>query len=216
MISIDNVSKAYRTVKAVKGVSFTVPGSASTALLGPNGAGKTTIVKMLLDFTSPDTGKVSINNTPCYDSSSRSGIGYMPESINMPGHLTGYGFVVRNALLYGNSKEEAHNRADEALELVEMKADKKKRCSDYSKGMRQRVGLAAALVNRPKVLILDEPVAGLDPVGVRMFRNILLKKKQEKTTILLNSHILSEAEKICDNAVILNKRDIPVNRFNFL
>lgn len=186
-------------------VSFEVSAGDFFALLGPNGAGKTTIIRILLDFTRADSGEALIKGISSRSPAARKGIGYLPENINLPAYLSGREYLRRHALLCGQSGKEAEIAIDRALETVGMKSRQRSRCGTYSKGMIQRVGLAASLIASPKLLILDEPTNGLDPIGIREFRMILENLKGQGITLFLNSHILSEVERICDTAAIMNK-----------
>lgn len=205
MIELRSVTKNYGTVQALDAVSITIEKGEFFALLGPNGAGKTTIIRTLLDFTRPTSGTAFIDGISSTNAAARSKVGYLPETVIMPPYLTGYSFLERQAALGGMPASELRPATNKLVELVGMKEQAKRRVGTYSKGMIQRIGLAAALIGSPKVLILDEPTNGLDPVGIRDFRLILEHVKQDGVTILLNSHILSEVEKLCTCAAILDK-----------
>ena len=205
MIELRSVIKNYGTVRALDAVSLTIEDGEFFALLGPNGAGKTTIIRILLDFTRPTSGTAHIGGIRSTSAAARAKVGYLPETVIMPSYMTGYAFLERQAALGGMAGSELRHAVERQIELVGMNEKAKRRFGTYSKGMIQRIGLAAALIGSPKVLILDEPTNGLDPVGIRDFRLILEQVKKNGTTILLNSHILSEVEKLCTCAAILNK-----------
>ncbi len=210
IISLKSIVKKFGKVVALNNVSLDIASGESFALLGPNGAGKTSIIRILLGFTKQDAGTASINGISCSDIESRRGIGYLPENLRIPPFLSGREFLKRNAELFQMTRMEADKAIDNVLEITGMKERASERTANYSKGMFQRIGLAASLLNAPKLLILDEPTNGLDPIGMREFRLILERLKVDKVTILLNSHILSEVERICSSAAIMNKGSIVV------
>jgi ABC-2 type transport system ATP-binding protein len=210
MIELRNVTKKYETITALQNVSLKIKEGEFFALLGPNGAGKTTILRVLLDFTHPTSGEAFINGISSRNPEARKNIGYLPENLAMPKWISGYDYIMRHALLYGMDRQHAHQATDRVIETVGMKGRERHTVSTYSKGMCQRIGLAAALVASPKIIILDEPGNGLDPIGTREFRLILEDLKNRGVTLLLNSHILSEVEKICTSAAIVNKGQIVV------
>ena len=208
MISLNSVTKIFGTFTAVDNISYTIEAGDHFALLGPNGAGKTTIVRMLLDFIKPTAGKITISGVPVSDPKSRQQIGYLAEQHVIPPYLSGLGYLMRHAALIGLSGKNAAVEVDRVLEMVAMKGDEKKKSVTYSKGMKQRIGLAAAILGHPKLLILDEPIAGLDPIGIRQVRKILENLFDKGITVILNSHLLSEVEKTCKTAAIMYKGKI--------
>jgi ABC-2 type transport system ATP-binding protein len=205
MITIDAVTKRYGALTAVDSVTFEVRRGEYFALLGPNGAGKTTIVKMLLDFTYPSNGRILIDGISSAETAARVGIGYLAENQKIPPHLSGYGYLSRCADYIGLPKTETRKQIGEIIDLVGMAGKERDPSRTYSKGMVQRIGLGVCLLGKPRVLILDEPTAGLDPIGIRDVRVILENLRGEGVTILLNSRLLSEVEKICDTVAIINK-----------
>ncbi|MDD2335785.1 MAG: ABC transporter ATP-binding protein [Geobacteraceae bacterium] len=205
MIELKNVTKRYVSLTAVDDVSFSVKAGEYFALLGPNGAGKTTIVKMLLDFTRPTSGSVSVSGIPCTHAGSRTAIGYLAENHHIPSCLSGWQYLLRCAELLDMSGSDSVDQCRRIVELIGMQGREHTKADTYSKGMIQRFGLGAALVGEPKLLILDEPTSGLDPIGIREIRQLLESLKDKGMTIFLNSHLLSEVEKICDTAAIINR-----------
>jgi ABC-2 type transport system ATP-binding protein len=205
MIELNVVTKRYGFLMAVDNVSFSVKAGEYFALLGPNGAGKTTIVKMLLGFTQPTLGNLSVNGLPSTDAASRTSVGYLSENCHIPPHLSGWQYLQRCAELLNISRSDAMDQCRRIVQLIGMQGRETAKVSTYSKGMIQRFGLGAALMGNPKLLILDEPTAGLDPIGIREIRRLLESLKGQGMTIFLNSHLLSEVEKICDNAAIINR-----------
>ena len=208
MIILDSVTKKFGALSAVDNVSFTIPKGASFALLGPNGAGKTTIVRMLLDFIKPSSGRITINGRPASDPVSRKRVGYIAEQHLIPPYLSGFEYLSRHASFIGLSGKDADKEVDRVLDIVDMKGPERKKSSTYSRGMKQRIGLGAALLGQPSLLILDEPVTGLDPIGIRDVRKILENLRGKGVTVILNSHLLSEVEKTCQTAAILYKGKI--------
>ena len=208
MIILDSVTKKFGAFTAVDNVSYTIKKGEFFALLGPNGAGKTTIVRMLLDFIKPSSGSITINGQPASDPASRNYVGYIAEQHMIPPYLSGFEFLSRHASLIGLSGKDAGKEVDRVLEIVAMKGSERKKSATYSKGMKQRIGLGAALLGQPTLLILDEPITGLDPVGIRDVRKILENLRGKGVTVILNSHLLSEVEKTCETAAIMYKGKI--------
>jgi ABC-2 type transport system ATP-binding protein len=210
MISFTSVTKQYGSsaTLAVNNVSLTINKGEHFALLGPNGAGKTTLVKMLLDFTRPTSGAIAIDGVLCKEPLSRTGVGYLPENIRIPHYLSGRDFLVRQAVLCGMGKDEYGKKIADIVKLVGMEGSFRAKVKTFSKGMLQRIGLASAILTGTKVLVLDEPQSGLDPIGIRDVRHIMEGLRETGVTIILNSHLLSEVEKTCDTAAIINKGSI--------
>ena len=205
MIELKNVTKRYDSLTAVDDVSFSVKKGECFALLGPNGAGKTTIVKMLLDFTRPTSGSLSLNGIPSTQAQCRTSIGYLAENHHIPSSLSGWDYLRRCAELLDMSRSDATDQCRRIVQLIGMQGREATKVGTYSKGMIQRFGLGAALMGNPTLLILDEPTSGLDPIGIRETRQLLESLKGQGITIFLNSHLLSEVEKICDTAAIINR-----------
>lgn len=210
MIELNAVTKLYGSLAAVDHVSFSVGAGESFALLGPNGAGKTTIVRMLLDFIRPTSGSLLLNGVSTGKPASRSLVGYLPEHHRMPPHISGWQYLQRCAEFSGMKGVEAWKQCERIVGSIGMTGREHSKSKTYSKGMIQRFGLGAALIGEPKLLILDEPTAGLDPIGIREIRQLLESLKRQGLTIFLNSHLLSEVEKICDNAAIINRGKLMV------
>ena len=208
MITLDSVTKNFGNFTAVNNVSYTIEKGESFALLGPNGAGKTTIVRMLLDFIKPTSGRITINGLPVSDPDSRQHIGYVAEQHMIPPYLSGLEYLSRHASFIGLSGKASKKEIDRVLDMVAMKGSEKKKTATYSRGMRQRIGLGAALLGEPQLLVLDEPITGLDPIGIRDIRKILERLRENGMTIILNSHLLSEVEKTCKTAAIMYQGNI--------
>lgn len=211
MIVFDSVTKIFGTFTAVDTVSYTIRKGESFALLGPNGAGKTTLVRILLNFIRPSSGNVSINGRPPSDPESRRHLGYVAEQHKIPPHLSGFEYLARHASLTGLTGKNALREIDRVLEMVAMNGAERKKSATYSRGMQQRIALGAALLGQPALLILDEPITGLDPIGIRDFRKILENLRKRGVTLILSSHLLSEVEKTCETAAIMYQGKILVN-----
>ena len=205
MIELKAATKRYDSLVAVDNVSFSIEAGEYFALLGPNGAGKTTIVKMLLDFTQPTSGNLSLNGLASTSAASRAAVGYLPENHHIPPYLTGWQYLQRCAELLNMNRVAVPEQCARIVGLVGMQGREHTKANTYSKGMVQRFGLGAALIGSPKLLILDEPTSGLDPIGIREIRQLLESLKSQGMTIFLNSHLLSEVEKKCDNSSIINR-----------
>jgi ABC-2 type transport system ATP-binding protein len=205
MIELSTATKRYGSLTAVDNVSFSVETGEYFALLGPNGAGKTTIVRMLLDFARPTSGSMSINGLSSTLAACRTAVGYLAESHHIPPHLSGWQYLQRCADLLGLGRSDAVDQCRRIVELIGMQGREHTKANTYSRGMIQRFGLGAAVIGNPKLLILDEPTSGLDPIGIREIRLLLESLKHQGMTIFLNSHLLSEVEKICDTAAIINR-----------
>jgi len=210
MIELNAVTKKFGTVTAVDNMTCHIEKGEYFALLGPNGAGKTTVVRMLLDFIKPTSGSILIDGTPVSNSEARKRVGYLAEHHRIPSHLSGLEYLRRHASLKGLTGKDARMEVDRLLDVVSMKGREKEKSDAYSKGMKQRIGLGAALLGQPKLLILDEPVTGLDPIGIRDVRKILERLRDNGVTVFLNSHLLSEVEKTCQTLAIMNNGKILV------
>ncbi len=192
-----------RPFEALKGVDLDVEGGEIFGFIGPNGAGKTTTIKVLTGLIHATAGEAFINDVPVPHPDSRRGLGFMPEGTYFHEYLTGREFLEFHARLLGVPKAERDEIIPQLLERVGIPQAADLRIRRYSKGMRQRVGLAQALIGKPNVLILDEPMSGLDPIGRRDVRELILSLRDEGRTIFFTSHILADAEVICDQAAII-------------
>ncbi|XXF75065.1 ABC transporter ATP-binding protein [Myxococcaceae bacterium GXIMD 01537] len=187
--------------EALRGVDLIVPEGSAFGLIGPNGAGKTTFIKALLGIVQPTEGRVRVLGGTPDDPRVRARIGYLPERLHLPGAWSATAFLGTVARLKGLRPDTAgHARLLERVGLADAASRK---IGGYSKGMRQRLGLAAALLGSPSLLILDEPTDGIDPMGRMEVRHILHEEVQRGTTLFLNSHLLAETERVCDRVAIL-------------
>src|SRR3954451_23176162 len=194
-----------REIAAISNLTLCVPQGVKFGLLGPNGAGKTTFVKMLLSAVIPTSGAARIFGQDARCAEARRPVGYLPENHRFPTYLSGRGMLDFYAALSGLSLFERKTRVPELLKLVGLEGWGDVRIKKYSKGMLQRLGLAQALIHRPRLLILDEPTDGVDPVGRRQIRDILDGLTGKGVTVFINSHLLSEVESFCEYVAILNK-----------
>ncbi|HIM31084.1 MAG TPA: ABC transporter ATP-binding protein [Planctomycetes bacterium] len=210
-IDVHGISKVYRgglfgrrKFRALNEVSLAVGRGEIFGLLGPNGAGKTTLIKVLLGIIRNNGGSGSLLGESLGSRGSRGRIGYLPENLRMDSHHNALSALDFYGGLSGLSRSVIRSRRDSILELVGLADRRKTPVKEYSKGMRQRLGLAQALLHDPDLLVLDEPTDGLDPVGRNQIRGILRELRERGKTVFLNSHILQEVELICDRIGILN------------
>ena len=207
-IKVENVSKLYGEQLALNGISFEVNKGEILGFLGPNGAGKSTLMKIITSFIGADKGSVFVCEQKVEQDNIelRKKIGYLPEHNPLYDEMFIKEYLTFIADIYGCSK----NRVHEVIELTGLTAEKHKKISQLSKGYRQRVGLAAALIHEPEVLILDEPTTGLDPNQMVEIRNLIRESGKDKT-VMLSTHIMQEVEKMCDRVIIINKGEIVAN-----
>src|ERR1043165_839110 len=203
-MDLSHVAKTYRgRVQALRGITMQVRRGEIFGLLGPNGAGKSTLVKILMTVISPSSCKGTMLGKPVGHKPTLGRVGYLPEHHRFAEYLTGSQVIDFYGRMTNVPRAERKKRTGALLDLVGMTDWAKKRVRSYSKGMRQRIGVAQALVNNPDIVLLDEPTDGVDPVGRRDIRNILTRLKEEGKTVFVNSHLLSELEMVCDRVAIL-------------
>src|SRR5947208_8569677 len=204
VVSVQNLRKRYRRRDpwAVDGVTFDLQAGQAFGLLGPNGAGKTSVVKMIAGLLRPDTGTVSLFGSDPGNAVARKDLGFSPEDPDFPKFLRASEVLDYFASLLGLDQAERRRRIPETLAFAGLEAERRQ-IRQYSKGMKQRLGIAQAILGRPKLLILDEPTADLDPIGRRDVRALIERLKASGVAILLNSHLLSEVELVCDTVAIL-------------
>jgi ABC-2 type transport system ATP-binding protein len=194
-----------RPHRGLDALTLEIPSGGVYGLLGPNGAGKSTTLKLLLDLLRPSAGRAEVLGRPAGDTRARQRLGFLPENPTFYDHLTAEELLAYFAGLFGLNRDDARRRAATTLDRVGLGADRRRPIRQYSKGMVQRVGLAQALVNEPELVVLDEPMSGLDPVGRRDVRELILALRDEGRTVLFSSHILSDAELLCSAVGILNR-----------
>lgn len=209
MIEVKNITKKYGSFTAVDNISFKIEEGEIIGLLGPNGAGKSTTMNMITGYIEPTKGEIIING---YDISrkprkAKSQIGYMPEGVPLYSDLTVKEFVTYMAELKKVDRKTRKEKVEKIIEQTGLKDVEKKLTRNLSRGYKQRVSMAGALVGEPKILILDEPTVGLDPKQITEIRS-LIKELGKKHTVILSSHILSEVSQICNKVIIINKGKI--------
>ncbi len=204
-LKIENLCKSFSNNKVIKDLSLTIPEKTIFGFLGNNGAGKTTTMKMILGFLKPDSGRIEVLGERVEYGQTRTNrhIGYLPDVPEFYGYMTPKEYLYLCGSITGLSKNELKFRSSELLELVGLTGINKK-IKGFSRGMKQRLGIAQALINNPKLLICDEPTSALDPTGRREILEILLKLKKS-TTVVFSSHILTDVESICDHIAIIDR-----------
>jgi ABC-2 type transport system ATP-binding protein len=201
MLTLAHLTKNYGKTRVVNDITLDIKPGTTFGFLGPNGAGKTTTIKMLVGLSRPSAGTVNIENHSPKEPKTRERIGFMPEDPYFYDHLSGIEFLTFCSNLF--SKKTA-KKSSEILRSVGLFEDRNKPIYAYSKGMKQRLGLAQALVNDPDYIFLDEPLDGLDPIGRAEIKKVLLNLKTRKKTLIISTHILSDVEEICDEIGVLN------------
>jgi ABC-2 type transport system ATP-binding protein len=208
VIEIKNLAKQYGKIEALKGVSLAVEKGEIFGLLGQNGAGKTTMVKILLGITKPTFGEASLLGEATGAPGVRKRVGYLPEDHRFPDYHTGYSLLDFYGSLLDVPHAEKKKKIEEMLDVVGLKGRMHYKIRTYSKGMKQRLGIAQAIFHDPEIIFLDEPTDGVDPVGRREIRDLLHQLKEEGKTIFLNSHLLGEVELITDRVAILDRGEM--------
>jgi ABC-2 type transport system ATP-binding protein len=206
-IDIRGLRKVYGEKAAVDGLTLTVARGCFFGFLGPNGAGKTTTIRMLMGLAPPTAGEIRIlgRKIPEEELEVKARIGLVPDESLLFDHLTGFEFVEFVGRMYGLGRELSRRRAGELMELFELDTAGRKLIAEYSKGMRKRVAMAAALIHRPELFLLDEPFEGVDAVGARLMKDILLEQVKQGATIFLTSHVLEVVERLCDRVAIIHQ-----------
>ena len=204
MIELDGVVKTYGRTTAVAGLSLSVGRGELVGLLGPNGAGKTTTIKLLLGLARPTAGSGRVLGAPLGDRGARARIGYLPEVFRYQPWLSAREVLALHAELARVSATGRHRAVEEALALVGLTDRADDRVGRFSKGMQQRLGLGVALLGDPELILLDEPTSALDPVGRMDVRAIVRAARDRGATVILNSHLLTEVELVCDRVIILD------------
>jgi ABC-2 type transport system ATP-binding protein len=206
-IEVRDLRKVYGDKAAVDGLNLTVPQGCFFGFLGPNGAGKTTTIKMLMGLAPPTSGTIRLMGLPMPEQALqiKQSIGLVPDESLLFDHLTGGEFIEFVGRIYGLDRATARSRASELLVLFELDGAPKKMISEYSKGMRKRAAMAAALIHRPQLFLMDEPFEGVDAVGARLMKDILLEQVRHGATIFLTSHVLEVVERLCERVAIIQE-----------
>ncbi|MGB4600082.1 MAG: ABC transporter ATP-binding protein [Trichlorobacter sp.] len=208
MISFSEVRKTFRTERnkkicALQGLSLTINQDEVFGCIGPNGAGKSTTIKLLLDLIRPDRGSITINGQPASNETSRARVGYLPENPYIYDFLTASEYLAYAGRLSGMSATAIRQRSEELLTKLKLDQAAKRRISGYSKGMQQRTAIAAALIHDPELVVLDEPMSGLDPLGRKLIFDLIAELKTQGKTVFISSHVLTDIERLCDRVGII-------------
>lgn len=205
MITVSGLTLTYPSGKGVFDLNFTVPKGVVMGYLGPNGAGKTTTFRALLGFMRPNSGRCSIDGLDCVEQAPQiqNTLGYIPGEISFPEGMSGDGFLALMSAMRGDKSDERKNQLLEMLEL-----DPRGKIKKFSKGMKQKLGIVAAFMHNPDVLVLDEPTSGLDPLMQNRFNELIIREKANGKTIFMSSHIFEEVEKVCDMVLIIKEGKI--------
>jgi ABC-2 type transport system ATP-binding protein len=205
-LAVRGLAKRYGSIEALRGVDLEVGDGELVGLLGPNGAGKSTLTKIACGLVRPSAGRAEVGGAPAGSTEARRRLGYLAELFRFPGWTTADELLLLHQRLAGSTGGERERT--ELLELVGLDEARTRRVEAMSKGMQQRLGIAQALVGSPRLLLLDEPTSALDPVGRRVVRTLLEELRSRGVSVLLNSHLLSEVELVCDRVVILLAGDV--------
>jgi ABC-2 type transport system ATP-binding protein len=213
-IAVENLRKEYGKKAAVDGLNLSVPRGSFFGFLGPNGAGKTTTIRMLMGLVPPTSGSIEILGLPMpkRDVEIKSRIGLVPDESLLFDHLTGLEFVEFVGRMYRLPGKIARERARELIALFELDSHTKKLIGEYSKGMRKRVAMAASLIHRPQLFLMDEPFEGVDAVGARLMKDILTDQVRQGNTVFLTSHVLEVVERLCDRVAIIHEGKVIVEQ----
>jgi ABC-2 type transport system ATP-binding protein len=207
MIEVEDLTKYYGKFKALDGVNLKIDENEVFGFLGPNGAGKTTTINLILGLLNPDRGRIRVAGIDVQKNplEVKRICGYLPENAGFYSHMTARQNLMYFSEFYRMSKDQMMRRIQECLELVGLDYAADKKVGEFSRGMKQRLGLAQALINDPEIIFLDEPTAGLDPNGSAEFIKIIMELKKEGKTIFFSSHILSEVKKVCETVGIIHR-----------
>jgi len=206
-IEVENLRKVYGSKAAVDGLSLTVPCGSFFGFLGPNGAGKSTTIRMLTGLIPPTSGSIRLLGMPLagQELEIKRHIGLVPDESLLFDRLTGAEFLEFVGRMYGLARPVARERAGELLNLFELAGQPRQLIAEYSKGMRKRIAMAASLIHRPQLFLMDEPFEGVDAVGARLMKDILLDQVRQGATIFLTSHVLEVVERLCDRVAIIHE-----------
>jgi ABC-2 type transport system ATP-binding protein len=210
MLELKNVTKRYRGIPAVWDVSFCLKPGEVLGYLGPNGSGKSTTVKMVIGMIQPTKGKVFFAGKNIHDdlASYRAHLGYVPEEAQVYTHLSGLEYLQLVGRLRGMQEALIERKARTLLQLLSLEAAQYAALADYSKGMKQRVLIAAALLHNPQLIVLDEPLSGLDAISARLIKDLLILLAREGKAILYISHVLEVVERVCDRVIVLSNGSV--------
>ncbi len=223
MLEVENVGQSFRAgfwmkrAEVLKGINLKIPERSIYGFLGANGAGKTTLIHLITGLRKPSAGRVLVMGNDASSEKARSCVGYLPERPYFHEHLTGNGLLRYFGVLAGLSRAEIQARSPKVLKAVDLKGAEDLELRNYSKGMLQRIGIAQALIHDPEFLVLDEPMSGLDPLGRKEIRELILTLASEGRTIFFSSHIIPDVEAICDQVAVIRKGSLlgcgPIGQF---
>ena len=203
-VELRNVRKQYGDFVAVDGLSIAVPRGTIFGLLGPNGAGKTTSIRMMMDIIAPDSGEVLLFGEP-HASAHMRRVGYLPEERGLYRKMTVVDHLAFLGELHGLKRRDSKDSIDRWLDRIELAPWRKSKVEELSKGMQQKIQLVGTLLHEPEIIVLDEPFAGLDPLNQSLFKDLLAEYKESGRTILFSTHIMAQAEKLCDSICLVSK-----------
>ncbi len=209
-LEVKNLSKSFKTVKAVNNVSFSVPDNSIFGLIGRNGAGKTTTIRMLMNIYSPDSGEIFLRGAKIGEEF-KSKVGYLPEERGLYKKMKVLETLLYFAELKGKNAKEVTNKALNYLERFELKDRANSKIEDLSKGNQQKIQFITSILHDPEFLILDEPFSGLDPINTNLLTEIIMEMKQKGKVIILSTHLMDFAERLCDNIAMIDKGNIILN-----
>jgi len=209
LLTVENLHKTFHSIKkekkALNGMSFSIKKGETVGFLGPNGAGKSTTIKIMMDLIKADKGRVLINRIDSTDNKAREHLGFLPENPSFVENLTGMQTVMFAASMHNIKTDEAHKRALQLLKRFNLSDSVNKPVRTYSKGMLQKLGIITAIIHQPEIIILDEPMSGLDPIGRYQFKNQIKELNNNGATIFFSSHIIPDIEDLCSRVIIVNK-----------
>jgi ABC-2 type transport system ATP-binding protein len=208
VIETRDLRKRYRSVEALRGVTLKVEPGEVFGLLGQNGAGKTTLIKILLGIVKFGDGEATLFHHPAGTADIRKRVGYLPEDHRFPEYHSAYSLLDYYGTLYGMSKDDRRRKIPELLDQVGLASRMNHKIRTYSKGMKQRTGIAQAIFHDPELIFLDEPTDGVDPVGRREIREIIEERRHKGATVFVNSHLLGEVEMMCDRVAIMQRGEL--------
>jgi ABC-2 type transport system ATP-binding protein len=211
LIACKGLTKAYGSVKALRGITFTVETGGCVGFLGPNGAGKTTTIRILTGLAQPTGGSATVDGLDAVADNARvrERIGYLAQSPAFYNYMSGEEFMLWTAGLFGMQGKAARMRSEELLKRLGLWEARRRSIGGYSGGMKQRLGIAQALVNRPKIVFLDEPVSALDPIGRHEILTLIDELRSE-TTVFMSTHVLGDVERVCDRVIIVREGQVAV------
>lgn len=206
-LEVDNISKSYDDFEAVRNISFSIPQGNLFGLLGPNGAGKTTTMRMILSIILPDSGSIHLFGEP-FSEAHKNRIGYLPEERGLYTKMKVIDHLVFLGEMKGMSSTDARKAGNEWLDRLEMSDRSGKKIEELSKGLQQKIQFIGTVIHRPKFVIMDEPFTGLDPVNTRTLKDTILFLKENGTTIVLSTHQMDQAERLCDDICLINRGEV--------